>query len=73
MDELTESEFVAWLQDATTRKVIKMNEKKIADIQENLGTGGTLDHSSAIVTLANTSESVGKIDGLKKSFELELF
>jgi len=35
-----------------------------------LGSGGTLNHSSAIETLANTSEQVGIIAGIREIFDL---
>ena len=73
MDELTEVEFVAWIQDITTRKVFKLLEKKIKEIQRNLGTGGTLNASSPWETLTNTAKEVGKIEGIQEIFDLDVY
>jgi len=62
--------FLGWRQDPMTIEVFKRLEKRITEIEEVLGSGGTLNHSSAIETLANTSEQVGIIAGIREIFDL---
>lgn len=62
--------FFGWRQDPMTVEVFKHLEKRIAEIESVLGSGGTLNHSSATETLANTSEQVGIIAGIREIFDL---
>lgn len=72
MDNLTKEQYIGWKQDPTTIKVFQQLEKRIVEIQENLGTGGTLNRSSAIETLANTTHEIGKIEGIREIFDMEV-
>ena len=71
MNELSIEELDAWRQDILTRKVFRKLDERIAEIQEILGDGGTLNHSSAIETLANTARAVGQIEGIREVFQLQ--
>jgi len=53
-----------------TIEVFKRLENRIKEIEGNLGTGGTLNRSSAIETLANTSAEVGRIEGIREILDL---
>lgn len=70
MEELTSKEILLWRQETITRKVFARLEQKISEIQEILGTGGTLNRSSADETLANTAHEVGRIEGINEILNL---
>ena len=65
-----QGKFLGWRQDPMTIEVFKHLEKRIKEIEEDLGTGGGLNHSSATETLANTAREVGKIEGIREIFDL---
>ena len=73
MDELTEKEYVDWLQTHTTRKVFRKLEEKIKEIEENMGTGGTINRSDANETLANSCWEAGKIEGIREIFNMDVW
>ena len=62
--------YLGWQRDPMTIEVFKRLEKRITEIEGILGTGGTLNHSSATETLANTAREVGRIEGIREIFTL---
>ena len=72
MTELTREIYTAWKQQADTMLVFRKIDQRIKEIQEGMGTGGTLTHSSATETLANTAREVGRIEGLSEIFDLDI-
>ena len=56
--------FLGWRQDPMTIEAFKHLEKRIAEIEEGLGS------ESASGTLANTAREVGRIEGIREIFDL---
>jgi len=69
---LTQAQLDGWKIDPVTIMVFKKLEEKIAQIKDNLGTGGSLNCSSSTETLGNTAREVGKIEGISEIFDLEV-
>ena len=67
---LTNEMLVEWRQDPTTREVFKRLRGTINEIEEEIGSGRTLVHSSAEETLANTAREVGRIAGIREVLNL---
>lgn len=72
MNDLPQESYLGWQRDPMTIKVFLRLEAKIKEIEENLGSGGTLNHSSTSETLANTAREVGRIEGIREIFNLEI-
>ena len=72
MNDLPQESYLGWKQDPITIKVFQRLEKRIKEIEEGLGSGGTLDHESATVTLANTAREVGRIEEIREILDLEI-
>jgi len=70
MPEIPQSDIDGWKILPLTQEVFKRLKARIAEIEDNLGSGATLNSSSAEETLANTAREVGRIEGIKEIFEI---
>lgn len=66
---LTKETLAEWRQNPTTREVFKHFRGVIRGLEEQIGCGSTLNHSSAEETLANTARDIGIITGIKSVIE----
>lgn len=69
---MAKEHFLGWKQDPMTIKVFQRLEKRIKEIEEGLGSGGSINRSSATETLANSCWEAGKIEGIREIFNLEI-
>ena len=72
-DEITQAEINEWKQLPVTKFVFGRFRAIIAEIEHEMGMGRTLNRSSETETLANTSEAVGRIDGIKEVLEAQIY